>query len=362
MSQPFELNRRARRILQAVVSEYLTSGDAVGSRTVTRRHDIGLSPATVRNVMSDLEDMGLLEQRHTSAGRVPTDRGLRFFIDSLLKVRGLSPAEKDIIRARVVGAGAPTRDEILGNASRLLSEITQHAAVIIAPDPSLYRLDHLEFVPLRSGKLICILVTTDGRIENKLIHLDGDHGGLVEIDDRSLERIHNYLNGLLSGLTLDEVRDRVVRELGEDKNRYDREVAAALRLGRAAFGEPSTADVVVAGQSNLLDSEATSDRAHLDRMRELLRALEDKQLLIRLLDRTKGAEGIQVFLGAETAHQALADSSVVAMAYGAEERPIGALAVIGPMRMNYGKVMSVVDFTADVVTQLLAELGRGGNP
>ncbi len=347
MSQPIELNRRARKILQAVVSEYLSSGDAVGSRTVTRRHDIGLSPATVRNVMSDLEDLGLLEQRHTSAGRVPTDRGLRFFIDSLLKLRGLAPAEKDDIRARLAG---PTRDEILGNATRLLSEITQHAAVIVAPDPSRLRFDHLEFVPLRGGKVIGILVTTDGRIENKLLSIE------EPIDERSLERIHNYLNGLLSGLTLDEVRERVVRELGEDKNRYDREVAAALRLGQAAFAEPAKADVVVAGQSNLLDPTAAADRAHMDRMRDLLRALEDKQLLIRLLDRTKGAEGIQVFLGAETSHQALVDSSVVAMAYGSEERPIGALAVIGPMRMNYGKVMSIVDFTADVVSDLLTEL------
>jgi heat-inducible transcriptional repressor len=347
MSQPFDLDRRARKILQAVVSEYLSSGDAVGSRTVTRRHDIGLSPATVRNVMSDLEDLGLLEQRHTSAGRVPTDRGLRFFIDSLLKVRGLSALEKEDIRARLHGPG---RDEILGNATRLLSEITQHAAVIVAPDPSRLRFDHLEFVPLRAGKLIGILVTTDGRIENKLLAIDDP------IDERSLERIHNYLNGLLSGLTLDEVRERVVRELGEDKNRYDREVAAALRLGQAAFAEPARADVVVAGQSNLLDPEATADRARMDRMRDLLRALEDKQLLIRLLDRTKGADGIQVFLGAETSHEALADSSVVAMAYGSEERPIGALAVIGPMRMNYGKVMSIVDFTADVVSELLTEL------
>ena len=350
MSQPIELNRRARKILQAVVSEYLSSGDAVGSRTVTRRHDIGLSPATVRNVMSDLEDLGLLEQRHTSAGRVPTDRGLRFFIDSLLKLRGLAPAEKDDIRARLIGAGGPTRDDILGNATKLLSEITQHAAVIVAPDPSRLRFDHLEFVPLRAGKVIGILVTTDGRIENKLLSLDD------EIDERSLERIHNYLNGLLSGLTLDEVRERVVREMGEDKNRYDREVAAALRLGQAAFAEPAKADVVVAGQSNLLDPAGAADRAHMDRMRDLLRALEDKQLLIRLLDRTKGADGIQVFLGAETSHQALSDSSVVAMAYGSEERPIGALAVIGPMRMNYGKVMSIVDFTADVVSDLLTEL------
>ena len=339
-----DLTRRAQKILHAVVTEYLHGGDAVGSRTVTRRHDLGLSAATVRNVMADLEEMGLLEQRHTSAGRVPTASGLRFFIDSLLKVRGLSPREKEEIRERVI---APTPDEVVHRASRLLSDLTQHAAVIIAPDPDQQRLGQIEFVPLRDGKLIAVLVTTDGRIENRLI--------VDDVDPRRLERIHSYLNQLLSGMTLDEVKDRVIRELGEDKNRYDEAVAAALRLGHAVFvAQPDRAgDVVVSGQANLLDDELAKDRA-----RDLLKTLEDKETLVRLLDRTRQAEGLQVFLGAETAMSALATSSVVAVSYGPEEAPIGALAVIGPMRMNYGKVMSVVDVTADTVSQLLAELAQ----
>jgi heat-inducible transcriptional repressor len=339
-----ELSRRAQKILHAVVTEYLQVGDAVGSRTVTRRHDLGLSPATVRNVMADLEEMGLLEQRHSSAGRVPTASGLRIFIDSLLKVRGLSAREKDEIRERV---SAPTADEVVRRASRLLSDLTQHAAVIIAPDPDQQRLSQLEFVPLRDGKLIAILVTTDGRIENRLI--------VDDVDPRRLERIHNYLNMQLSGLTLDEVRERVIRELGEDKSRYDEAVAAALRLGHAVFveGGEREANVVVSGQANLLDDALEQDRA-----RELLRTLEDKETLSRLLDRTRHAKELQVFLGAETALAALASSSVIAVSYGPEEAPIGALAVIGPMRMNYGKVMSVVDVTAEAVSQLLAEIGR----
>ena len=338
-----DLSRRAQRILHAVVSEYLTGGEAVGSRTVTRRHDLGLSPATVRNVMADLEELGMREQRHTSAGRVPTATGLRFFIDSLLKVRGLTAREKEEIRERVTGA---TPDEVVQRASRMLSDLTQHAAVIIAPDPEQQRLDRIEFVPLRDGKLIAILVTTDGRIENRLV--------VDDVSATSLERIHNYLNKLLAGMTLDEVRERVLRELGDDKNRYDDAISAALRLGRAVFVTPPerNASVLVSGQSNLLDAELAQDR-----LRDLLRALEDKETLVRLLDRTRGAEGLQVFLGAETTMQALAGSSVVAMPYGPDEQPIGALAVIGPMRMNYGKVMSVVDVTAETVTRLLAELG-----
>ncbi len=338
-----DLSRRAQKILHAVVTEYLTVGDAVGSRTVTRRHDLGLSPATVRNVMADLEDLGMLEQRHSSAGRVPTASGLRFFIDSLLKVRGLTAREKEEIRERMT---APTPDEVVQRASRLLSDLTQHAAIIIAPDPDQQRLAQIEFVPLRDGKLIAVLVTSDGRIENRLI--------VDDVDPRRLERIHNYLNQLLLGMTIDEVRERVIRELGEDKNIYDEAISAALRLGHAVFvAQPDrSADVVVSGQANLLDDELAKGRA-----RELLKTLEDKETLIRLLDRTRRAEGLQVFLGAETAMTALATSSVVAVSYGPEDQPIGALAVIGPMRMNYGKVMSVVDVTADTVSQLLAELG-----
>ncbi|HEY4058820.1 MAG TPA: heat-inducible transcriptional repressor HrcA [Kofleriaceae bacterium] len=339
-----ELSRRAQKILQAVVQEYLHGGDAVGSRTITRRHELGLSPATVRNVMADLEDLGLLEQRHTSAGRVPTASGLRFFIDSLLKVRSLSAREQQEIRERVA---APTPDEVVKNASRLLADLTQHAGVIIAPDPDQQRLGQIEFVPLRDGKLLAVLVTTDGRIENRLIEPGAD------VDVRRLERIHNYLNELLSGMTIDEVRDRVIRELGEDKNKYDEAIATALRLGHAVFVAPPerNAEVLITGQANLLDAELANDRA-----KHLLRTLEDKETLIRLLDRTRLADGLQVFLGAETAEAALATSSVVGVSYGPEESPIGALAVIGPMRMNYGKVMSVVEVTADALTQLLGEL------
>ena len=230
---------------------------------------------------------------------------------------------------------ASTPDEVVQRASRLLSDLTQHAAVIITPDPDHQRLGHIEFVPLRDGRLIAVLVTTDGSIENRLI--------IDDVDPRRLESIHNYLNQLLKGMTLDEVRERVIRELGEDKNRYDEAVSAALRLGHAMFvARERSADVVISGQANLIDDAIAQNNA-----RELLRTLEDKETLIRLLDRTRHAEGLQVFLGAETALSALAGSSVIAVSYGPEEQPIGALAVIGPMRMNYGKVMSVVDVTAD---------------
>jgi heat-inducible transcriptional repressor len=347
MTKPPDLTLRARKILGAVVSEYLQSGEAVGSRTVTRRHGIGLSPASVRNVMSDLEEMGLLEQPHTSAGRVPTETGLRFFIDSLLRVRGLSPKEKDDIRHRVGDTAG--LDELLQRTSRVLSEITHHAGIVLAPLPSRQRFRHIEFVPLKAGRFLCVLVTTDGAIENKIVQTDTD------IERERLERIHNYLDALLSGLTIEEVRERILRELGEEKNQYDELVSAALRISKAAFEQTSQAEVVVSGGANLLGSARPGEDG-IERMQTLLRTLEDKEVMVKLLDRTLVSEGIQVFLGAETDYAPLGESSVVATPYGPDDKPLGAIAVIGPMRMNYGKVMSVVDFTAALVSRMMQDL------
>jgi len=343
-----DLNMRARKILHAVVAEYLQTGEAVGSRTITRRHGIDLSAATVRNVMADLEEMGLLDQPHTSAGRLPTEAGLRFFIDSLLKVRSLSQKEKDDIR-ELYGQDVASVEEVWQRTSKVLSEITAHAGIVLTPLPLRQRFQHIEFVPLRNGKVIAVLVTTGGTIENTLFECD------VALDERRLERIHNYLDRLLGGLTLDEVRARVIAELGRQKNQYDEAVAAALRLSHAALVEaaPAAADVIVSGQANLLDTGHPQDPQQLERMRDLLQALEDKEMLVRLLDRAMDGQGIQVFLGAETASSALGESSIVATPYGPGDRPLGAIAVVGPKRMNYGKIISVVDFTATLVTRLI---------
>jgi len=342
-----DINLRARKILQAVVSEYLQTGDAVGSRTVSRRQNISLSPASIRNVMADLEDLGLLVQPHTSAGRVPTETGLRFFIDSLLKVRSLSQKEKQEIRERC-GVESLDLDSVVQRTSRMLSDITPYAGIVLAPDPGAHRFRHLEFVRLRSGRYLSIMVSTSGHIENRIVQLE------VDIDVTQLERIHNYLNDLLTGMTLSEMRAKVLGELGEGKNRYDLLVSEALRLSKAALEQADRkADLVVSGQANLLDAAKPVDEEQLGRMRDLLQALEDKETLVRLLDQSLDAAGIQVLLGAENAHQALDDSSVVLTPYGPDDRPIGAIAVIGPMRMNYGKVMSIVDFTADLMSRMV---------
>ncbi|HKA87235.1 MAG TPA: heat-inducible transcriptional repressor HrcA [Haliangiales bacterium] len=343
-----ELTLRARRILQAVVQEYLQTGDAVGSRTVTRRYGIELSPATVRNVMADLEELGLLKQPHTSAGRIPTDDGLRFFIDSLLKVRSLSPKEREDIRARYALQTADF-DDVLQTTSRVLSELSHHAAIVIMPAPQRRVLEHVEFLRLRGDQLLAVLVVEGGQVENRLVKLElpGDPG--------FLERVNNYLNEKVKGRTLEEVRTGVLEELGRDKNQLDTLAAHALRLGEQVFKAGSAPAVIVSGQAHLFDEgEGADGPVRIDRMRALLSALEEKEGVVRLLDRTLAAEGIQVWVGAESPFRDIADVSVVGAPYGPEDRPVGSIAVVGPTRMNYSRVIPLVDFTAELVSGLLA--------
>ena len=339
-----DLSMRTKKILHAVVAEYLNRGEAVGSRTVTRRQEIDLSAATVRNVMSDLEEMGLLDQPHTSAGRIPTGQGLRIFVDSLLKVRTLSPAEKEAIRVRCGGESLDL-DDILRETSRTLSEFTKYTGIVLAPNPASQTLRHIEFVPIGEDRLLCVLVTTDGHIENKLI------SPTSQVGSDQLVRINNYLGERWSGRTIADIQATVRTELAGDEHQFDEMKTSALELSKAAV-ESSPAELIVSGQSNLLDASGPSN---LENTRELLRVLEDKQTLVQLLDDTLAAERIQVFLGAESEQGPFNGASLVTMPYHSGDQPIGAIAVIGPTRMNYGKVMSVVDFTAAMVSRLLGD-------
>lgn len=336
-----EIGARAKKILHAVVSEYLATGDAVGSQTITRRYGLDVSAATVRNVMGDLEDLGLLKQTHTSAGRIPTDRGLRYYVDTLLRIRSLSVPEQDEIRERLSGVGE--RPELLHRTTKLLRELSHLAVVVQTPRPASDVIEHMEFVRLREGQLLAVLSTATGHIENKLVSID------FVLEPSELDRINNYLNDLIGGLTLEKLKARLAEEIGSARTEHDQLAARALTLAAAAVpqGEPH---VFVDGQSNLLSNETDVERA-----RVLLRTLEEKDMLERLLDRTLSAPGICVFIGSEANLADLTDISVVAAPYGTDDRPLGTIGVIGPSRMNYSRVISLVDFTAEVVTLSLSK-------
>jgi heat-inducible transcriptional repressor len=340
-----DIGARAKKILHAVVSEYLATGEAVGSQTVTRRYGLDVSAATVRNVMGDLEEVGLLKHTHTSAGRIPTERGLRYYVDTLLRVRSLSTGEKDDIRERLAGTpGDVNVPEVMQRTSRLLRELSHLTVVVQAPRPESDSVSHLEFVRLRDSHLLAVLETASGQVQNKLVPVD------FSVDPGDLERINNYLNELASGLTMDQLRGRLLEEIASDRAAHDQLVARALQLASAAVPAEAQAEVLVDGQSNLL-----AGKADLERAKVLLRTLEEKDLLVRLLDRTAGAPGICVFIGAEANLADLTDVSVVAAPYGTEGRPLGTIGVIGPARMNYSRVIPLVDFTAEMIGETLTK-------
>ncbi|MSP17205.1 MAG: heat-inducible transcription repressor HrcA [Myxococcales bacterium] len=344
-----ELNHRARKILTAIVQEYIATGSAVGSRTVTRRYGIDLSAATVRNVMADLEEQGLLKQPHTSSGRVPTHDGLRVFVDSLLKVRAFGPRERDELRAHY-NLPQSDLDEALQRTSRALSELSRQAAIVITPVAERQRLEHVEFVRLREGELLAILVVEGGQVENKLVRVD------PMPDAAELERVHNYLNLLIVGRTLEEVRHFIGEELAKERTRYDLLAERTLRLGQLALMIDREPGVIVSGSAHLLDDEA-GDSLSKEALRAVLSALEQRERVVELLDRTLGADGIRVWLGSATPFAEIADLSVVAASYGPEDRPVGTIAVIGPTRMNYSRVIPLVDFTAELLSDVMA-LGK----
>lgn len=350
------INSRARQILAAITQEYLATGEAVGSRTVTRRYGIDLSPATVRNVMTDLEELGLIRQPHTSAGRIPTDLGLRFFVDSLLteKVRRLSDREREDLAGRYAFSNREV-DAALRDAGKVLSELSTHTVVLMMPRAESEVLKHIEFLRVRDDMLLAVLVSSSGRVQNKMVPMPLEEGPLRSED---LERIHNYLNEKLDGRTLSEVRKLVEAELQSERVRYDALAQRALRLQQQALPpieKHHESGVYVTGQANLIGHLLNEEPAvEPARLQALLRTLEDRQILVRLLEKTETASGMQVFIGAESAVPELSDQSVIASSYTDGERPIGALGVIGPTRMNYSRVIALVDFTAQLLSGVIS--------
>ncbi len=340
-----DIGARAKKILHAVVSEYLATGEAVGSHTVTRRYGLDVSAATVRTVMGDLEEVGLLRHAHTSGGRLPTERGLRYYVDTLLRVRNLTSGEKDEIRERLAPAGGDV-PEVMQRTTRMLRELSHLTVVVQAPRPDSDVVEHLEFVHLRDGQLLAVIAAASGQIQNKLVPID------FTLSPGDLDRINNFLNGLVGGLTLDQARARLMSEIASERAQHDELAATALRLAQAAVpvSADAAADVLVDGQSNLLSGKADLERAKL-----LLRTLEEKDVLVRLLERTLSAPGICVFIGAEANLADLTDVSVVAAPYVADGRPLGTIGIIGPARMNYSRVIPLVDFTAEMIGETLGK-------
>ena len=339
MSKAQILNERSLQLLKTLVERYISDGQPVGSRVLSKDSDLNLSPATIRNVMADLEDLGLVHSPHTSAGRVPTVSGYRLFVDSLLTVKPLESKELSRLHQGLsVNDGS---SDVIGAASRLLSELTQMAGVVTLPRRELVCLRHIEFLPLSHTRVLVIFVTNEQEVHNKIIHTSKTFSAA------ELQQAANYLNSIYSGRSLDAVRKAVVKELKEDQERMNQGMLDAVKMAQLAFDQDNKKDdYVLTGETNLMGFSELSD---MDRLKNLFEAFSQKQGVIHLLDQCMKAEGVQIFIGEESGYQAFDQCSLVTSSYSVSDEVVGVLGVIGPTRMAYEKIIPFVDVTAKLL-------------
>jgi heat-inducible transcriptional repressor len=340
-----DLNERSRQVLRHIVDAYVETGEPVGSRSISRRLGMALSPATIRNVMSDLEEAGLLYAPHTSAGRLPTDRGLRLFVNGLLELGDLTQDERRTIDGKCAAAGRSV-PEVMEEASQLLSGLSRCAGLVVAPKAE-RTLKHIEFLHLGPGRALVVLVTEDGQVENRIIDVP------VGLPSSSLIEASNFLASRLVGRTLAEARAAVMTEMEQHKAELDALTSRVVEAGLATWaGGNIGGALIVRGQANLLENvTALSD---LERIRALFAALETKESLAKLLDSAETAEGVQIFIGAQNELFGLAGCSMVIAPYrDSRQKIVGAVGVIGPTRINYARVIPMVDYTARVIGRIL---------
>jgi len=338
------LSERPREVFRHLVEAFLASGEPVGSRTLSQRLPVTLSPASIRNVMADLEAMGLLYAPHTSAGRVPTERGLRLFVDGLLEIGGLAPEERVQIEARINGSGRGIED-VLTQATTLLSGLSRCAGLVVAAKQDAV-LKHIEFVSVAPGKALVVIVSEDGQVENRLIDTP------LGLPVSALSEASNYLNNRLRGRTLEDARAQIMAELDGERAELDALTARIVAEGLATLGGPDERVLIVRGTSHLLDS--VEGQMDLERVRTLFDDIERKADLIRLMELAREGDGVRIFIGSENRLFSLSGSSIVAAPYAnAQGKVVGVIGVLGPTRLNYGRIIPMVDHTAKVIGRLL---------
>jgi heat-inducible transcriptional repressor len=346
MAQPpvTELTDRARDVFRIVVESYIDSGAPVGSRTISKLSGLNLSPASIRNVMQDLEEFGLLAAPHTSAGRMPTESGLRLFVDGMMQSAEPTPEERAMIEARV-GERGPVEDA-LAAATTALSGLSACAGLVMVPAREV-RVSQFAFVPLARGQALAVLVGDDGSVENRVVDLPAD------MSPEALTQACNYMSARLTGMTLGESQARIYEELRSGRAALDAVSRDLVERGLAVWSRDGAqrAVLIVRGAANLLDN---NDLASLDRVRQLLDEIEGQEAIARLLDSAREGSATKVFIGAENNLFALSGSSVIAAPYrGRDGRVVGVVGVIGPTRLNYARVVPMVDFTAATLTRLM---------
>ena len=339
------MDDRTTRVLRHIVEDYIATAEPVGSRTISKKMGQALSPATIRNIMADLEEAGYLAQPHTSAGRVPTVAGFRYYIDHLLSRQILARGEMDQLHR--AGEGSGPADELVRQVSRLLSNLAHQASVVVVSSPEQQVLRSVSLMRAGVERILLVTVMRGGWVQHRLIE------GEPDLTGDELEKIGAYLNEMAEGRTLLQLRTRILAELGKEKARYDRVMGRALTMGARALADTSPGEVFIEGRANILEQPEFAEDVH--RLKRILRAFEEKSVIFRLLDRAMESRAIQVSVGLENTVEELPDISVVASGYRQGVSSVGSIGLIGPVRMDYSRVIPLVEYAASLLTTMFED-------
>jgi len=341
------LSHRGQHLLRVLIQRYIRDGQPVGSRTLSKDAGLDLSPATIRNVMSDLEELGLVSAPHTSAGRIPTPKGYRLFVDTLVRYR--QPGDRDMRRIRKRISGDPDNPgALLSAVSSMLSQLTSMAGVVSVPRAAKVTLRQIEFLPLSENRILVILVVNDREVQNRILHTDRDY------TESELQQAQNYINENYGGSSLQEVRDRMLDDLDSTRDSVNQAMHDIITVAQSAMDgavDPGS-EYVLAGETNLMNFAELSD---IETLRKLFDAFSRKRLILDLLDRSIHADGVQIFIGEESGYRIFDDCSVITAPYHVDDDTVGVLGVIGPTRMAYDRVVPIVDVTARLLESALSQ-------
>jgi len=342
-------NDRAQHLLRVLIQRFIRDGQPVGSRTLSKDSGLELSPATIRNVMSDLEEMGLVSAPHTSAGRIPTRQGYRLFVDTLVRYRAPKSDDMERLRTQISGSNDDTT-QIVASVSRMLSDVTSLAGIVSVPRGQQATLRQIEFLPLSDNRILAILVINDREVQNRILHVDREYSS------SELTQAANFINEHYAGSEMPTVRDRLVGDLESLRTSMNQAMIDIIAVAQSAMGDTGdgASEFVLAGETNLMDFAELSD---LETLRRLFDAFSRKRLILDLLHRSIDADGVQVFIGEESGFKILDDCSVVTAPYHLDDNTIGVLGVIGPTRMAYDRVVPIVDLTARMLRSAFANRG-----
>ncbi|MBW7957672.1 MAG: heat-inducible transcription repressor HrcA [Deltaproteobacteria bacterium] len=337
-------SERTSNVLRAIIQDFIRTAEPVSSKAISTNYSLGISPATIRNIMAELEVHGYLRQPHTSAGRIPTEKSFRFYIDGMRELREPEKEDKDLLKKSCERAAS--LDEMLSDTAKALSSITSCAGLMFIPRRESFVIKHISLLPIDASGVIVLLVSRHGQVESKIVRMEG-------IAKLELERISNYLNSFAGGLTLKGLRARIIEEMQRDKNLYDELLLKALRLGAEALEDSGRAgedDIVVEGKINIIEQPEFRD--DIERMKKIFSAFEEKSLLIKLLDKSLDESGIRIYLGSESAVEEFEGLGFVTAPYGRREA-LGTLGVVGPVRMDYSRIIPLVDYASGLLTKVL---------